>query len=492
MNNKNCLEKINRASEKVNFSMPRIIIGATGSGAGKTTITCAILMALKKRGFNLSSFKCGPDYIDPMFHRKALGIPSTNLDLFFTDRETTLWIMKEACQESENELSEDEKQMAVMEGVMGYYDGVAGTTTHASTFNLADVTETPAILIVDGKGKSLSLLAEIKGFLEYEKNSHIKGVIINRVSKSMFLLLKDIIEEKLGIKAIGYFPVMEDACIESRHLGLVTADEIKEMDVMLERLGEQAEESLNISEIISLSMEAKELIFDKPERVKTFEDLCESFSEELNGEKLRVGIARDKAFCFYYDENLKMLEKLGCQLVEFSPLVDNCLPENLSGIIIGGGYPELYGEQLEQNISFRESLSRALQVGMPCFAECGGFMYLHDAIEDRNGKSYKMIGALKGKCYPLEKMSRFGYINLKFNEENFLGEKETECKGHEFHYWESENPGNFFTASKPFRKKNWQCGMSENNIFAGFPHLYFWSNPEIPARLVGKYKKFFR
>ena len=491
MNKKNCLEKFNKNFEKVNFNVPRIVIGATSSGTGKTTITCAILMAFKKRGYNVSSFKCGPDYIDPMFHRKALGISSTNLDLFFTDRQTTLWIMKEACEDITKNQSNEKKSVAVMEGVMGYYDGVAGTTIQASTFDLADTTKSPAILIVDGKGKSLSLVAEIKGFLEFKNNSHIKGIIINRVSAMMFTLLKDTIEKSLGIKVLGYFPVMDDGVIESRHLGLVTADEVKEVDSILEKLGNQAEISLDMDEIIRISMSATDLTFNKSEKVEKFQSLMKNIEKDLNGEKLRIGVAKDKAFCFYYNENLKILENLGCQLVEFSPLNDNCLPRNLSGIMLGGGYPELYGKELANNISFKESLRKALKSGMPCLAECGGFMYLHEAIEDRNGNLYEMIGALEGKSYPLEKMGRFGYINLEFNGDCFLGKKGSHVKAHEFHYWESENPGNFMSAKKPLRKRNWQCGIIENNIFAGFPHLYFWSNPEIPIRLVGKCKSFF-
>lgn len=488
MNNKNCLANVNTNFDIKDFNVPRIVIGATSSGTGKTTITCAILMALKKRGYNVTSFKCGPDYIDPMFHKKVLDISSTNLDLFFTDKETTLWIMKEVCEREHQR--EDLKSIAVMEGVMGYYDGVAGTTFQASTYDLADATQSPAILIVDGKGKSLSLIAEIKGFLEYQKNSHIKGVIINRISGAMYSLLKGLIEENLGLKALGYFPTMEEASIESRHLGLVTADEIQEVECLLEKFGEQAEKSLDMDEIILISNQAKKLSFNKSENVKSFETLGANFLKDLKDEKLTIGVAKDKAFCFYYSENLMMLEKLGCRLVEFSPLNDHCLPENLNGIILGGGYPELYAKELSENSSFRKSLRDALEKGMPCYAECGGFMYLHEAIEDGTGNIFEMIGAIDGKCYPLEKMSRFGYINLTFNENNLLGKKDTKVKGHEFHYWESENPGESLTARKPFRKRMWNCGISKNNIFAGFPHLYFWSNPKIAIKLANNYKNF--
>lgn len=493
--NKNCLGKINRNLEKVNFSAPRIVIGGTNSGTGKTTITCAILMALKKRGYNLCSFKCGPDYIDPMFHRKVFGIPATNLDLFFTDKETTLWIMKKAYEaENVGSSKDSDKKIAVMEGVMGYYDGVAGTTSIASTYDLAKATQSPAILLVDGKGKSLSLLAEIKGFLEFRQNSNIKGVIINRISGSMYGLLRDMIREQLGVEPLGYFPVMSDVCLESRHLGLVTADEIEDLEHILDLLASKAEETLEIDKILELAGGAENLEFNKSENVLCFEHEKEKLKDKMLREegpqKIRIGVARDEAFCFYYNENLKMLEELGCQLVEFSPLRDNCLPRNLDGIILGGGYPELYGKILEENLTMREDILAALDEGMPCVAECGGFMYLHEGLLDREDNVYKMVGALEGKCFPLEKMGRFGYINLEFNRENFLGDKETHVKGHEFHYWESENTGDFLHAQKPLRKKNWQCVVAKKNIFAGFPHLYFWSNPEIPSNLVVKCLEF--
>ena len=343
--NKKSLENINRDLNKVNFSEPRIVIGGTNSGTGKTTITCAILMALKKRGLDVTSFKCGPDYIDPMFHRKVLGIPSTNLDLFFTDRETTLWIMKKAM---ETETASENKKIAVMEGVMGYYDGVGGTTSQASTCHLAQATESPAILLVDGKGKSLSLLAEIKGFMEFEKDSHIKGVIINRMTKGMYQLIAPMIKEQLGVEPLGYFPVMDDVSLESRHLGLITADEIENLEEKLELLGSKGEETLEIDKILELASGAEDLEFSKSEQVCLFENIKEE-NEKIGREKLRIGVAKDRAFCFYYNENLKMLEELGCQLVEFSPLEDNCLPRNLDGIILGGGYPELYGQKLEEN-----------------------------------------------------------------------------------------------------------------------------------------------
>ena len=459
------------------FNIPRLVIGATGSGAGKTTITCAILMALKKRNLDICSFKCGPDYIDPMFHRKVMNISSTNLDLFFTDKETTLTVA---------ETTSHGKDMAIVEGVMGYYDGIRGTTTLASTYDLAKTLDAPTILIVGGKGKSLSLLAEIKGFLEFQKDSNIKGVIINGISKSMYMLLKDQIESQLNIKALGYFPIVENASLESRHLGLVTAGEVKNLGEILEILGNQAEESLDIDGIISLGKSAKNLIFNIPNQLMKFKKI----SEEISKKPINLAIAKDEAFCFYYEENLKILEYLGCNLIEVSPLRDRKLPENVDGILLGGGYPELYGRELSENISFREDLKERLISGMPCLGECGGFMYLHEFLEDREGNIFPMIGLLPGKVYPLEKMNRFGYINIKFEKNFWLGNEDFLSKGHEFHYWESENPGNMILAQKPLGKRNWQSNVSVFNVFAGFPHLYYLSNLDLPINFLKKIKKF--
>lgn len=452
----------------IKFALPRVLIAASGSGAGKTTIVCGILKALKNRGKKVISFKCGPDYIDPMFHSKAIDTPSSNLDLFFTDKNTVRYLMHQ------NKLDNygGESELAIIEGVMGYYDGLAGVSTEASAFDLAQKTDTPTILIVDGRGKSLSVLAEIKGFLEFRKNSNIVGVILNKMSSMMAKELKPIIESELGIRVIGNLPKLENVVFESRHLGLVTADEIGNINDILNTLAEEVEKNIDIDILIDIAQNTKDIEY-KDIEIKHYE-------------KVRIGYALDKVFCFYYSDNLRLLEKMGAELIPFSPLLDNKLPDNLDGIILGGGYPELYMEELSENKSFIESLKNNVEKGIPLIAECGGYMYLHKSVEVEGGKVFDGVGVIEAKTYPIGKLSRFGYIDVVMEKDTLLGDKGTFFKAHEFHYWDSTMQGDSCIAKKPMRNRSWKCVVSKDNIFAGYPHIHFYSNLDIAEEFIKK------
>ena len=438
-------------------NIPRILIGAGGSGCGKTTFTCGLLRALHQAGRRPVSFKCGPDYIDPMFHTEVLGIPSRNLDLFFTEENTVNYLLAKHSKMGD---------MVVMEGVMGYYDGLAGISSEASSFHLARATKTPALLLVDGRGKSLSLLAEIKGFLEFTEDSRISGVILNRISPMMYPELKAMIEDRLGVRVYGYIPKMDDCSLESRHLGLVTAKEIKDLQAIINRLAEQIKESVDLEAIIRLAEGAVPVACRKPELPAP----CEK--------RISIGVARDNAFCFYYEDNLELLRELGADLVFFSPISDRALPEGISGLMLGGGYPELYLSQLAANETMRTCMKKAIEGGMPCMAECGGFMYLHDRLGGRDGSFYPMVGAIDGQSYPTKKLGRFGYITLTANHDNLLCRAGQQLKGHEFHYWDSTAAGDAFYAEKPLRSRSWECIHGRETLFAGYPHVYFYSNPQ--------------
>ncbi len=450
-----------------NYNVPRVLIGATGSGSGKTTITCGILKAFKNLNKNLRAFKCGPDYIDPMFHTKVLGIQSTNLDLFFNDKDTIKYLL------DENTLDENENRcdIAIMEGVMGYYDGVAGITFTAGAYDLAKSTDTPAILVVDCKGKSVSIVAEIKGYLDYVSDSNIKGVILNRISPMMYNDIKKMIQNRLNINVFGYMPAMSDIGLESRHLGLVTADEIGNLEEIIDKIASQVEKSIDLHGIYNLAQMAPELTYEEKFQI-------------AKGEPVKIAVAKDNAFCFYYKDNLKLLKKLGAKLEYFSPVAGETIPEGTCGMAFGGGYPELYLRELSQNKVLAEDIKNAIKDGMPVIAECGGFMYLHEWIESEDGKRFNMVGALKGGCYPLKKLGRFGYIDVEFREDNMLGKKGGTFKAHEFHYWDSENPGTIAHASKPLRKRNWDCMISYKNLVAGYPHIHYYSNLNIPKNFV--------
>ena len=455
------------------MKIPRILLAAGSSGSGKTLITCGLLEALVERGLKTASFKCGPDYIDPMFHSRVIGTKSRNLDTFFTEPEVTKYLLTRNARDCE---------IAVMEGVMGFYDGVAGTTTRASAYDLAKVTDTPVILIVNSRGMSVSLAAYVKGFLEYKKDSHIQGVIFNQMSPMLYPRMKKLLEEELGVAVLGYVPKVEDCVIESRHLGLVLPDEIPELKDRLHKLAGVLEETLDIDRILELAGEAPDLQDTKPESVSNFR----------LSEPVRIGVAEDEAFCFFYADNFRLLGEMGAEIVPFSPMEDKQLPDNLDGILLYGGYPELNGKKLEQNTTMKDMIREKLKAGMPCMAECGGFMYLHEEMEGMDGNFYQMTGVIPGKAYRTPKLSRFGYVTLTQKKPALGKEDLGEIPAHEFHYFDSENCGGDFHAAKPESKRGWDCIHGTDTMLAGFPHLYYYGNPEVPKAFLKKclaYKK---
>ena len=459
------------------MKIPRILLAAGASGSGKTLITCGILEALVQRGLKTASFKCGPDYIDPMFHSRVIGTKSRNLDTFFTEPAITRYLLIRNSQDCD---------VAVMEGVMGYYDGVGGTTTRASAYDLASTTETPVILIVNSKGMSVSLAAYIKGFLEYKENSGIKGVIFNQMSPMLYSRMKDLVENELHIQVLGYVPKVEDCVIESRHLGLVLPDEIPELKSRLRKLAEVLENSLDIDGILKLAATAPDL---KDETEPAGIDPAFGFHLE---EPVRIAVAEDEAFCFFYADNFRLLKKMGAELVPFSPIRDEELPENIQGLLLYGGYPELNGQKLEENISMKTSIKEAVEGGMPCLAECGGFMYLHDTMEDMDGVERHTAGVIPGRSYRTPRLNRFGYITLA-QKKPVLGEADLgSIPGHEFHYFDSENCGGDFTAHKPESKRSWECIHGTDTMLVGYPHLYYYGCPKLPKAFLKKcldYKK---
>lgn len=443
---------------------PGILLTAPASGSGKTLITCGILQALVNRGQKIVSFKCGPDYIDPMFHGKVIGTKSRNLDTFFTDADTTRYLY---------EKNTEGFDLAVVEGVMGYYDGLGGIRTEGSTYDVARTLDLPAILIVNCRGASLSVLATVRGFLEYQKDSHICGVILNQISPMIYGQLRMLIEQELQIRVFGYVPKMENLSLDSRHLGLVLPGEIRALQKKLNDLAEKLEETLDLDGMISEIKTAEYRTAGKSDIRKEIQAL--SFPD-----KIRIAVAEDDAFCFTYLDNLELLEEMGAKLVPFSPLRDGRLPEAVSGLILSGGYPELHAKELGSNRSMRASVRKAVADGMPCIAECGGFLYLHRELEDTDGRFYPMAGVLDAKAYRTEKLSRFGYVALTAEEDQLLGKAGTQIRGHEFHYWDSESCGESFHARKPAGRREWDCVHGTNTLYAGFPHLFYYSNLQVP------------
>ena len=431
----------------------RILISAFGSGSGKTTFTMGLLRLLQKKGLKVSSYKCGPDYIDTMFHTKALNIPARNIDLFLSSENTV-----------KNIISETE-DIAVIEGVMGFYDGIA-FTSDASAYNISMVTDTPVIIIVDAKGKSATLKALISGMLNYKKNN-IKGIILNRVNKSSYPVYKNMIESELNVQVLGYIPEMEDCTLKSRHLGLITADEMADIENIIEKIACQLEISIDLDNLLKIAENTSDLEYDKQEI-------------NLIG-KCRIGVAKDNAFCFYYADNLKVLEKMGAEIIYFSPLSDKELPENLDGLIFYGGYPELYAEKLSANKSFISSLQKAYNKKIPIIAECGGFMYISQSIDN-----FEMASLIKGNCKMTKKLQNFGYVNVFANKDSMLLKRGENVPAHEFHYSIIDEDYNDCIMRKPKSSRSWQGVYLSDNVYAGYPHLYFLSNLKLAERFIIK------
>ena len=456
--------KIDVQHEKIAKKGARIMIAAPQSGSGKTLITCALLQALKEKNYYLESFKCGPDYIDPMFHKTVLGISSRNLDPFFTEDSITRMLLAKG---------QDSRDLAVIEGVMGLYDGLGGIREEASSYALAKATNTPIILTVNARGMGRSLLALLSGFLQYDTAHLIKGVILNQTPSSFASVLSKEIEETFHIPVVASFPVRDDVRIESRHLGLVMPYELEDIQSRLKIASQVLCENANIEQILEIAKSAPKLEYDVKRDIK----------QKLTEKTIRIGVARDEAFCFYYEDNLDLLKSLGAKLIFFSPLHDDTLPKDLDGILFGGGYPELYLKELEENESMRNSVKSAIENKMPSLAECGGFMYLHDTIFDSEKKPYKMAGVIHAGCMKKERLVRFGYLTLNSKTDSFLQKGET-IRGHEFHYYDSEDNGECAIAKKPVGTRSWECVHAGSDHWWGFAHLSYYSNPKFAEKFA--------
>lgn len=449
--------------------MAGFMITAASSGSGKTMITCGLLELFKRKGLNPLACKCGPDYIDGLFHKQVLELEGMNLDSYF-----------EAPEELRDKYSRLSKgHLPVVEGVMGYFDGLGGSTTRASSWEVAHILDLPAVLVVDARGASVSLAAVIKGFLEFERpmGSQIKAVIFNRMSPMLYPRIRELVERETGIRAAGFVPELDFLKVGSRHLGLVLPEEIAGLREQMNRLGKCLEETIDWEFLEELGAEKEGR--DALEEENTEASCTAAFS-------FRLGIAMDEAFCFYYQDNLRLLERLGGELVYFSPIHDRSLPEQLDGLILGGGYPELYCEALSLNESMRESVKKAAERGLPVLGECGGYLYLLEELEAEDGRIWPMTGVLKGKGYKKGKNSRFGYIGVEAEKDSLYLKPGEQIRGHEFHYWDCEvlEEEWVMRAKKPVGNRSWPCIRIKNQVMAGFPHLFYPSCPAFAVRFA--------
>lgn len=432
----------------------RLLVAGTGSGCGKTTAVCAILQALVDRGEDVAAFKCGPDYIDPMFAARITGEGSVNLDLFLGG-EVATW----------RAFAMHARGLNLIEGVMGYYDGIDAASDECSSWRVARALDAPALLVADARGASLSVAAVARGFAAFREDSRVAGVLLNRVSPARYPALKRAVEAECGARVYGCLPPLPDAALPSRHLGLVMPGEVADVRARLARLAEAAEQSVDLDGLVDLMRRQAPLDVDVPEWEKVGE--------------ATIAVARDEAFCFYYRDNLELLEALGAKLVYFSPLRDAVLPP-CDGLYLGGGYPELHAEALAANAGMRESVRAAVMGGLPTVAECGGFMYLTENIDGR-----PMAGALPGGCARREHLTRFGYATLRARGDSLLFAAGDVARCHEFHIWDADDPGDTLEAEKPSGAR-WRCAHVSQTLYAGFGHLYFLGAPQAARRFVRK------
>ena len=455
--------------------MLKVMITAVASNSGKTAVTCGLLSLLKNKGLDPCAFKCGPDYIDPMFHRSVLGISSNNLDVFLAG--------EDGVQKAFERYSKGHGA-AVCEGVMGFYDGVrfadgaggAGSRSdYASAHHVAELLDIPAILVVRPKGAALTLAAVIKGAAEFREPKRIGGVIFNDCSEAYYKMYASSIEEESGIPVLGYLPHMEEAGFESRHLGLMTAGEIDDLAERIDRIGKKMEETVDIDRLLEVcgagkpenAAEAGEAATSEAEAAAT--ETSDSASPEAD---VRVAVAKDEAFNFIYADSLTALEEAGAEIVFFSPVHDRALPEGVQGLYLPGGYPELYCRQLSENESMLESIREAVKGGLPTIAECGGFLYLSASLEDAEGASWPMANVFDGAGSNAGKLVRFGYGYISADEDNMLLRKGEKAPVHEFHYWDTTADGSDMTLTKISNGKTWKFGYASDTLYAGFPHLY--------------------
>lgn len=448
----------------------RILIAGSGSGCGKTTAVCGLLYGLRKRGLRVGAWKCGPDFIDPMFYRRILGTeaPVGNLDLFFSGEAGVRHLLEEGCMGLD---------IAVVEGAMGYYDGI-GMTEEAGCYALARAASLPVILVIDPAGMGNSVGALLQGFLGYRRPSGICGALFNRVSRKRYEKLKPLAEQ-MGIRTVGFLPPQDAFVLESRHLGLVTAQEIADFDEKLERFYARIADTVDWSALLQLAS-----------GTGSFSGSCGDLATKADGmparpaaaepacRRLRIGLAKDEAFCFFYEDNLRYLQKRGCEMVPFSPLRDRALPDDLDGLILCGGYPELYGAALAGNVGMRESVRSAVLAGLPCIAECGGFLYLQKSLRDTAGMLWEMAGVLPGNGRRGEGLERFGYVRISLHapDARLFGRGEMRLTAHEFHYYDCDMPGDCLTAKKASGDGQWTGGIVSDTLYAGFPHIYFYGN----------------
>jgi len=444
--------------------MNAVIIAGTQSGVGKTTVTTAIMGGLKKKGFSIAPFKVGPDYIDTKFHSFITKEKSYNLDSWMMDSSSVKKIFS---------YHSNEKDIAVIEGVMGLFDGL-GSTTEGSTAEIAKILNLPVVLVINARGIGASIAAMVKGYIDFDEDVNLGGVIFNNVSgERHYEILKEAVETNLQVKALGFLPRNDSLHLPSKHLGLVPVEELTSLEKQIDLFSDFAMNHIDLDGIVKLS--------EKNNLTKS--DFIDNLYEVESNDKLRIAVAQDEAFHFYYEDNLEMLRKNNFNLISFSPIHDEALPENIDAVYIGGGYPESFAKDLSDNKSMLSSIKEAAVNNIPVYGECGGFMYLTREIIVSDD-TYPMVGIFNCSSRMTERLQRFGYVEIQYDD--------ISMKGHEFHHAKLENiedDNDFnYRVTKASTGIQWQCGLKKNNVLGAFPHIHFISNKAFFKKLLNHFK----
>ncbi|WP_408010313.1 cobyrinate a,c-diamide synthase [Pseudalkalibacillus sp. A8] len=449
----------------------RMVIAGTGSGVGKTTMTIGLMSALRSRGLEVQGFKCGPDYIDPSYHTAVTGRSSRNLDSWMLSEETVRDIYVRSSKGA---------HISIIEGVMGFFDGKNPSANTGSTAEISMITESPVVLVVNCASMARSAAAIVKGFQMFTDGLDIVGVIANKVgSEGHFKLVKTAIEQECNIPVIGYLQRDHQIEIPERHLGLVPSIERGELEPFFQQLGELVERTVDIDKLLQLSEKkplqgAASSLFDR-------KDVAPS---------VRIAVAKDAAFNFYYPENLELLEASGAELVYFSPLAGEVIPSDVNGLYIGGGFPEEFVHALSRNVKVKTSIKRAVENGLPTLAECGGYMYLTESIITTDQCEYSMAGIIPGKITMQSKLAALGYREIAGEPHNYLLPEGLQARGHEFHYstFQSNEQCLHAYSTKGMRGMKKE-GCLIGNLIAGYTHLHFASCPELVHNWIAKCKE---
>lgn len=456
------------------MEIPRLVVAATHSGAGKTTLATALMAAFCRAGLVVQPFKVGPDYIDPGYHTAATGRTSRNLDSFFLGPEGVRELFTRAARGAD---------LCLIEGVMGLFDG-RGAGEKGSTAEIAKILEAPVLLVVDARSMARSAAALVLGYRLFDPRLLLAGVILNRVgSERHYRLLREAIEGETKVPVVGYCLRREEISLPQRHLGLLTAVEKESLAAYLEHLAECVSSTVDLSQVLKMARSAPPLR----------EHLPKIFPRSFSKPHVRLGVVRDAAFHFYYQDGLDLLAALGAELVWVSALEDPALPPDLDGLYIGGGYPEMFLERLAQNRGFMESLRRAFSRGMPIYAECGGMMYLCRAIVDFAGKEYPMVGLLPGVCRMAKRREALGYVEACVLTDNILAPAGMRLVGHEFHYSYIEGvPAEIPRAYLLFREgeEGRPDGYVLGNLLATYLHLHFAACPEVARHFIERCRSY--